>query len=219
MHQSPLQKVKASKYYSKIRKVKKLIKFPKAKFGQSEHEIPEAKSNAMVINYEKVSKRQFKKYKLPSVITGAMDSWKCEWSVDYLLKYYKHEKFKVGTDDDDNSVYLGLKYYLYYCLVDPCGACDDYSPLYIFDSGFGKRTLHHSSRKHNPGDIFDPKSSQATCHLVDDYNVPKYFTTDYFSRTGARRPPFRWIVIGPKRSGTGIHTDPLGTAAWNALVA
>jgi len=60
---------------------------------------------------------------------------------------------------------------------------DEEDPIYIFDSSFGE---------HSEG-------------LLTDYEVPKYFTDDYFSVMGDERPEFKWFLLGPPRSGSIFH--------------
>lgn len=138
---------------------------------------------------------------IPSVIRGIpeKEGWAAlrRWAdLDTLEAdpVLRNRMFKVGEDDDGKSVKLKLKHFMSYLREN-----DDDSPLYIFDSAFD-----------------DDKDAK---RLLEDYRVPSYFDEDLFHLVGERRrPPYRWFLVGPERSGTTIHIDPLGTAAWNALL-
>ncbi|CAO3573910.1 unnamed protein product [Mortierella alpina] len=72
----------------------------------------------------------------------------------------------------------------------------DESPLYLFDKNFGERCQG----------------------ILEDMEVPKYFREDFFGMMDDQRPDYRWIIIGPARSGSTFHKDPNATSAWNAVI-
>ncbi|CAK4663576.1 unnamed protein product [Aphanomyces euteiches] len=141
---------------------------------------------------------EYEKPAIPLVIEGIPEDeqWAaCDnWTFKKLKKQYKHAMLKVGEDDDGKTLRMKFKHFCKYMKTQ----IDD-SPLYIFDS------------------TFDDKKE--TAPLLADYKVPRYFPDDLFSLVGeGPRPPYRWFLVGPKRSGTCVHIDPLGTSAWNTLL-
>jgi hypothetical protein len=62
--------------------------------------------------------------------------------------------------------------------------------------------------------LFDKNLSS---DVAGDYTVPEYFAKDYFKLL-PNRPDFRWVIMGPTRSGSTFHVDPNSTSAWNAVI-
>ena len=85
---------------------------------------------------------------------------------------------KIAESDSGRKIRILLKEYLHYVIRQ-----SDDDPLYLFESEFSEKS---DTRK-----------------MLDNYSTPKYFCDDYFNHLSEeKRPPHRWFLIGPKRSGS-----------------
>lgn len=169
--------------------------------------------------------------KKPVIIQGLLDDWpaQTQWQPERLLQYMPDAALKVGADDDGYPVRMKLKHYLMYITDKEHGELDD-SPLYIFDGTFtdkkGSKSLTMVCSAVLCAEIYGslsvvvhPVPKQLHAAVMQDYSIPELWREDLFQHAGEdKRPPYRWFVMGPPRSGSGLHIDPLSTHAWNALV-
>jgi hypothetical protein len=125
----------------------------------------------------------------PVVLTDVVPTWPC------FKKWSKEGMIRDFGDMDVNinqGITMKLKDYFSYS-----EQAVEENPMYLFDSEFGEKRPN----------------------MLDDYSVPKYFPEDYFSYLEhPHRPSFRWILVGPARSGATFHKDPNHTSAWNGLL-
>ncbi|KAK9810680.1 hypothetical protein WJX73_010262 [Symbiochloris irregularis] len=127
----------------------------------------------------------------PCMLQGMTDNWPAAgWTAAGLLKSNGHTNFAVSKSTGGTG-FMDLANYLKYCAQQ-----HDEDPLYIFDAAFGEKSP-----------------------ALLDYTVPCAFSEDLHACIGSERPDFRWLVIGPARSGSGWHQDPRATSAWNALLS
>mmetsp|Transcript_7300 Transcript_7300/g.17206 ORF Transcript_7300/g.17206 Transcript_7300/m.17206 type:complete len:438 (-) Transcript_7300:981-2294(-) len=192
-------------FREEIRKLPRSTSFnPNAEPGSDQQQLP------VVLDAATLTREAFYNYEedsIPLIIKNIpaghdggefVGAWPAleKWKLRSLLndEALIDRKFKCGEDDDGHNIKIRLSHFLSYAEFNK-----DDSPLYIFDSNFD-------------GD------NQADC-LLRDYRVPSYFRDDLFGLVSeSRRPPYRWFLVGPERSGTCVHIDPLGTSAWNTLI-
>jgi len=149
----------------------------------------------------------FERAGVPCIVEGCCDDWTAMESCRFqqLVERFGDEEWRFS---DTHGASLPLRVYQKYCCTSMDGAATDDAPLAVYDSQFGNRN--------------DPRHCIVA---MDEYTVPPCFgdgdCDDLFAATiddEAERPPYRWILTGPERSGTGLHVDPVGTHAWVALV-
>lgn len=131
--------------------------------------------------------------KKPVLISGLADTWSAthEWTPDRLMIDYGDKVFRISQRSSKKAS-MKFKDYVSYSQIQ-----HDEDPLYIFDDKFGEVA---------PG-------------LLKDYSVPHLFQEDWFDVLQRdKRPPYRWLIIGPERSGASWHVDPALTSAWNTLL-
>ncbi|GIL98133.1 hypothetical protein Vretimale_3593, partial [Volvox reticuliferus] len=76
-----------------------------------------------------------------------------------------------------------------------------------------------SNRDEMPLYLFDKHFVAVAPSLESDYVVPPQFGEDLFGLLEEEgRPDYRWLILGPSRSGSSFHVDPNATSAWNALL-
>jgi len=110
------------------------------------------------------------------------------------FKEWDWEKMEQKWGDKEfqcEAAKLTLAEYSEYCR----GQTDD-RPIYLFDKDF----------------------TTAVPEMASDFRVEEYFDDDMFKLLGNKRPDYRWLIMGPARSGSSFHVDPNSTDAWNACI-
>ncbi|KAI1490688.1 F-box domain-containing protein [Biscogniauxia mediterranea] len=128
----------------------------------------------------------------PFILTRCIQTWPVcrDWSIQELGRKYSDVRFRAEAVDWPFSTYQ-----------DYMSNSDDESPLYLFDRGFAEKMDVAVGR--SEGSVYSP---------------PECFGPDLFEILHSERPAHRWLIVGPKRSGSTFHKDPNATSAWNAVI-
>jgi hypothetical protein len=156
----------------------------------------------LITRFDRLSPSEFAESwaEKPFVMTDAVRTWPAcrEWTVESLLARYASVEFRAEAVDWPLETYCAY-------MADN----SDESPLYLFDRKFAEK-MGITVGSEEPGD------AAAAADMA--YWRPDTFGPDLFEVLGAERPAHRWLIMGPRGSGSTFHKDPNATSAWNAVV-
>jgi hypothetical protein len=152
---------------------------------------------------------------VPLIIEGCEDGGvirpSTEWTMDSLVDLLgKDRRLEVAQADATVSV----QEYINYLKSEGCKTDDD--PVLIFETLIDGEHDCIIDRFSIPNCLWGgfENEPRTGCHASGDHS-------DLLSAAGDDGLAFgthRWMLIGPKNSGSNIHIDPLATSAWNMLL-
>jgi Uncharacterized conserved protein len=165
-------------------------------------------NNVCVEDCETLTLERFLEYEeknIPLIVRGATSSWPAlkKWNEEYLAKETAGMTFRATSGVAPLPAQFTMDSYTNYC-----NSTTEEAPLYLFDRTFAQKCPQLVQD-------FEP-SLKESCPYFDNDALHGH---DLFALLGEySRPDYRWIIIGPKRSGSNFHIDPNATHAWNAPI-
>lgn len=148
----------------------------------------------------------------PCILTGCTShaEWPAgsnNWSPESLLLSLGAE-FRFEIKDSNATVSL-IDFVRY---MDSQGAAEDDNPCYLWE------TLVDDVHNDLINKFNVPSQFQASSHGIHVLGDEENDLLSCAGEDGLLFGLHRWMLIGPKRSGSALHVDPLGTSAWNTLL-
>lgn len=150
---------------------------------------------------------------VPMIIDGctSLSLWPAGsafWSPQALLRALGSDR-RLEVAGANATVSLGD----YVAYMESEGAALDDEPVYVFETLVDDDHDDIISKFCVPK-FFTALSSARGCHTpIDRFDLLSAADDD-----GLAFGLHRWLIMGPARSGSNLHVDPLGTSAWNTLL-
>ena len=185
---------------------------------------------------------QYENANIPVIITGAVNHWGAlqKWDEDFLSNI--EEEMKLSDSDEKRgeankgkeekatfratsatapvAATFTLQGYFTYLRQ-----AKEEAPLYLFERDFAKKIPNLEADYDVPTYFKSPEGEEPQKQQDEGKNDGQNERTnhahgkDLFRLFGSSaRPDYRWLICGPKRSGSIFHIDPNQTNAWNVAV-